>query len=143
MVPADDSTAWVSRTAVAVTGQKSVHRMALVADTEGKGDRVVALVEYWRKFEGFALQDFAPVMPCWVLGRQQGQELQTGPRLPVVLSSMAQFACWLAPVFLAPASQLVWRTGFGSSRGLVVRLLALESEAEQAAAAAAAAAAPG
>ena len=135
VAPADDSTAWVSRTAVAATGQKSVPRMAVVADTEGKGDRVVALVEYWRKFEGFALQDSAPVMPYWVLGCQQGQELQTGPRLLAVLSSMGQSACWLVPVSLALASLLVWRTGFGSSWGLVVRLLALESEAEQIAAA--------
>lgn len=133
VAPADDSTAWVSRTAVAATGQKSASRMALVADTEGKGDRVVALVEYWWKFEGFALQDSAPVMPCWVLGCQQGQELQTGPRLLVVLSLMGQSVCWLGPGSLALASLLVWRTWFGSSWGLVVRLLALESEAEQAA----------
>lgn len=127
----DDSTAWVSHTAVAVTGQKAVPRMAHAADMEGEGDRVVApAVEYWWKFEGFALQDSAPAMQCWELGCRQGQELQTGPRLLVVQSSMGQSVCWLVPVSLALASQLVWRTGFGSSWGLLGRLLVRESEAE-------------
>lgn len=67
MAPGDDNRAWERHIAVDVTGQEAVPRMALAADMEGKGDRVVApVVDYWWNSEGFALQDSATVTRLWV-----------------------------------------------------------------------------